>query len=227
MNPQRTGLRLIRAVAVTAGLLSFAGISAQEVPGYPRNIRAYDPREVAMLPGYCIHTQDFRERVPGGGDRQQIERWTLSLGEEFNHLHHYCWGLMNQNRAKLLARDSRTRDYYWAESVQEFDYVITHARAGFVLLPEILTRKGEALIRLGQGPKALLDLERAAELKPDYWPAYAAISDYYKELGQIEKAREALDRGLSFAPDSKGLRRRLAELEAPPPGAQPSLKGKK
>ena len=54
--------------------------------------------------------------------------------------------------------------------------------------------------------------ERAAELKPDYWPPFGQLGDYYKEKGDLPKAREVLEKGLSFSPDASGLKRRLAEL---------------
>jgi hypothetical protein len=40
------------------------------------------------------------------------------------------------------------------------------------------------------------------------------MSDYYKDMGDFAKARQALETGLSNAPDAKGLRRRLSELDA-------------
>jgi hypothetical protein len=68
-------------------------------------------------------------------------------------------------------------------------------------------------------------------LKPDYWPPYGSLSDYYKTVGEIAKARELLETAISFAPDSRSLKRRLAELglgaakpklaPKPSPGASP------
>ena len=54
----------------------------------------------------------------------------------------------------------------------------------------------------------------AIALKRDYWPAYAHLSDYYREKGDVAKARETLQTGLSHAPGAKGLERRLAELRS-------------
>jgi Flp pilus assembly protein TadD len=142
----------------------------------------------------------------------------------FHHLHHYCWGLMNLNRGAILARDDRTRRFYFSEAVREFDYVIERAPTDFALLPEILTRKGEALIRLGQGPQAVPHLQQAAQLKRDYWPAYAALSDYYRSQGEIERAKDTLRTGLSFAGNVRALTRRLEELEAAAPAKKPSRK---
>jgi tetratricopeptide (TPR) repeat protein len=182
-------------------------------PGYPDGVQGYDPREVALLPRYCIHTQLFRNAVPGGYDQEEIKRWYSVMGPSFNNMHHYCWGLMKTNRALLLARTPHFRRFYLNDSLQEFDYVIRSSPPDFGLLPEILTKKGENLIRLDRGPQGILELERAIELKPDYWPSYAALSDYYKTTGDLAKAREWLEKGLSVTPDVKALKRRLVEVD--------------
>lgn len=193
-------------------VLTVAG--ASDVPGYPDQIEAYDPREVAMLPRYCIYTPLFRDRVPGGNNRVEIQKWSTVLGPTFEAMHHYCWGLMKTNRALYLARRKQLKDHYLGSSITEFDYVLQRAPPNFMLLPEILAKKGENLVRLGQGELGAKQLERALELKPDYWPPYATLSDYYKENGQVATARELLLKGLSFAPDAKGLKDRLARLES-------------
>lgn len=200
------------ACAWVAGMAACAMGHAQSIPGYPDSWRAYDAREVAMLPKYCIYTQEFRSRVPGGGNLDELARWHTVMGETFEHMHHYCWGLMKTNRGMLLARDPQARRAYVADAVNEFNYVIERAPPDFILLPEMLARKGENLIHVGQGPLGMVELERAAELKPDYWPPYAYMSDYYKEVGDTQKARELLERGLSFSPQATGLTRRLADL---------------
>jgi Tfp pilus assembly protein PilF len=55
-------------------------------------------------------------------------------------------------------------------------------------------------------------LRRAIELKRDYWPAYAALSDHYKNMGQLAKSREVLEQGLSLSPDAKPLSTRLSQM---------------
>ena len=188
-------------------------LAQTEIPGYPDTIMAYDPREVALLPRYCAYTQSFRERVPGGNDQKVIDEWYAQLGQPFHAMHHYCWGLMKTNRALFLARGQQARRFYLADSLTEFDYVITRVPDDFILLPEILARKGENLILLGRGQVGVLELERAIELKPDYWPPYAYISDFHKRAGDLTKAREILERGLALSPDAKGLLRRADELK--------------
>jgi len=122
---------------------------------------------------------------------------------------------MKTNRAVLLSSDRTTRQFYLNDSINELDYVIEHVPPDFVLLPEILAKKGENLIRLGRGSAAIAELHHAIELKPDYWPPYAYISDYYKELGDKAKAREMLETGLRRAPDAIALQNRLAQLDVP------------
>jgi tetratricopeptide (TPR) repeat protein len=205
-------------MALALGSISAASIPAHGqggIPGYPDDPRyAYDPREIALLPRYCIYTQLFRENVPGGNNPDEIKRWSLVMGPTFNAMHHYCWGLMKTNRANLLVRDQRFRTHYLKDSLGEFDYVINRAPPNFILLPEILTKKGENLIRLDKGPEGVSELERAIALKPDYWPPYAAMSDYYRKIGDLAKARKSLEEGLSVTPDVNALKRRMAELDA-------------
>lgn len=197
-----------------AGLLGLCGGAvAQTIPGYPANIYAFDPREVAMLPGFCAYTQHFREHVPGGNNTTLIQSWEARLGPTFQHLHHYCYGLMKTNRGVLLARDSRARQAYLSDAISEFDYVIQRAAPDFILQPEVLTKKGENLLRLGKAPVAVFAFERAIEIKRDYWPPYAQLSDYYKSIGDVKKARETLETGLAQVPDAAALKRRQRELD--------------
>lgn len=193
-------------------LAACAPVAAQGIPGYPEHVTEYDPREVVMLPEYCKYTQLFRDRVPGGNDREMIQRWHATMGDVFIHMHHYCWGLMHLHRAKVLARDAQARGFNYDSAVREFDYIMERTSRDFPLLPEMLTKKGEALLGRGKAALALAEFERAIELKPDYWPPYALISDHYRANGDLVKARQILEEGLKRSPGVKGLQRRLKEL---------------
>jgi tetratricopeptide (TPR) repeat protein len=203
------------ALALATGLILGMPVRGQQIPGYSDNVRyAFDARELALLPRYCMYTLVFRDNVQGGNSPEEITRWTLLMGPGYNHVHHYCWGLMYTNRALLLVRDQQTRTHYLSNAVGEFEYVIQRVPRDFKLLPEILTRKGENLIRLERNAEGIEELERAIALKADYWPPYAAISDYYRSFGEPAKARKWLEEGLSASPNSHALTRRLAELDA-------------
>ena len=194
-----------------AALALGASICMADIPGYPSSIEAYDSREVAMVPRYCIYTQLFRERVPGGNNPAEIRRWSAVMGETFDAVHHYCWALMKTNRATILARTQQDRHHYLTDSIRDFDYVIDRAPPDFVLLPEMLTKRGENLLRLGRTSQGIADLERAIELKPDYWPPYGSLSDHYRRSDPA-KARKLLETAIKYAPESKSIKRRLAEL---------------
>lgn len=198
-------LRNIFVLALTLASLTPVRATAQQ---------NYDAREVRLLPPYCKYTQLFRDRVPGGKDPAEIERWSALMGNTFIHMHHYCWGLMNGNRAMLFSRTDQDRTHNLYQSVKEFDYVIDKAPPDFAYLPEIVTKKGENLIKLGKGPEGVGELRRAIEIKPSYWPAYAAMSDYFKDNGDPKRAREWLEKGLAAVPNARALTRRLDELNA-------------
>jgi tetratricopeptide (TPR) repeat protein len=177
--------------------------------------RRFDnPREMFMLPEYCKYTQEMRAKIPGGNNPAEIERWTAVMGHTFIHMHHYCYGLMANNRAAFLSPTPEDRRHNLGVSITEYDYVIQRAPPDFGLLPEIFTRKGESLIRLERVGPGMAELRRAIEMKADHWPAYAAISDYYKETGDLAKAREWLEKGLAAAPDTRALMRRMTQLDA-------------
>jgi len=207
----------LRVLLLALGALIYSPARAdhdpRHIPGYPLQIEAFDAREVAMLPAYCKYTQIFRGRVPGSDNASEAGRWERVQGPIFLAMHHYCFGLMSTNRALLLAGNPQTKAAYLHRSINEFDYVIERAPRDFALLPEILTKKGENLIRLGDGSSAVPELLRAIDLRPDYWPPYVALSDYHKEIGDLKTARDMLVKALSAAPDAGVLKRRLAELD--------------
>jgi hypothetical protein len=216
MKADVRGRRLwVAAVKCAATMLLAAAVQAQvPIPGYPTRTEDFDPREVALLPRYCIYSQSLRGVVQGGNDPAVIASWYAYMGAIFHDVHHYCVGLMKTNRAVLLARDADTKRFYLQDAITEMDYVISRAPDDFVLLPEMLTRKGENLAMLGKGPLAEFNFERAIRLKEDYWPPYAHLSDYYRSTGNAAKARGVLEAGLKHSPDAKALIRRLSELQS-------------
>jgi tetratricopeptide (TPR) repeat protein len=203
---------LYRLAALLLVMAACGAVRAQEmVPGYSDNFYDLDAREVRLLPPYCVYSQYFDQKYRTS--EAEKKRWMAALGPTFIHVHHYCFALLKTNRALFLTKEKRFREFYLRDSLNEFDYVIQRSPDNFVLLPEILTKKGENLVRLGRGSFAVFEFERAIQLNPNFWPPYAQLADYYKEAGEKEKAREVLSKGLSQTPDAKGLQRRLAELD--------------
>lgn len=174
----------------------------------------YDARVFALLPPWCKYTPLYAPIVPGGQNQAEIRRWNNIMGPgNFRHMHHYCRGLEHTTRALYFERTKAGRDRELRHSVMEFDYVIERVHPAFAMLPEILSKKGENLMRLGLDEAGLRALHRAIELQGDYWPAHAALSDYYKAAGDLNRAREWVEQGLVSAPQAKPLQRRLEELD--------------
>ena len=175
-------------VALALGLLLPALAVAQ---------KRYEPQLLSLLPPYCRYTQVIRDQMPGGTNSAEIARWTRKMGNTFIHMHHYCIGLMDVNRAELMSKTPQDRRHHLSNSIWEFNYVIERSPPDFSMLPEILTKKGESLVKLGRGGESVIDLKRAIRIKADYWQAYAALSDHYREVGDRAQALEWLRKGLS------------------------------
>ena len=137
-------LQLLWLAAAAVPIGTNAG-SGWDIPGYPSRVTANDPREVAMLPKYCIHTRTFRHSVPGGNNAAEIKRLQAVSGPTYDALHHYCWGLMKTNRALFLTKEKRAKEFWLRGANDDYDYVIVRAAATFPLLPEILPRKARIL----------------------------------------------------------------------------------
>ena len=172
----------------------------------------YDEKVMPLLPPYCKYTQLYNRIAPGGDNASRRNYWSRLLGpENFFHLHHYCWALEDIARANFFARNAVDRRYKLEASLTSFEYVIARVKPDFVLLPEILTKQGETLLKLGKS-EGVTPLIRAIELKPDYWPPYAVLSDYFQRLGDLRSAREWLEKGIPVVTDTKPLVVRLKKL---------------
>ncbi|MCC7486346.1 MAG: tetratricopeptide repeat protein [Burkholderiales bacterium] len=231
--PARSTARWILAAALAAG--STIGASGAAAQGISREMSFYSPQALSLLPPYCRYTQIFRDEVPGANDPARIKYWYGVLGGEFHHLHHYCWALTHANNATFASKlTTARRKALYGAAIREVNYVIRNSSPRFVLAPEILTKRGEWHARLDANASAIPDFAKAIELKPDYWPAYAGMSDMYQRAGDTARAREWLEKGLAQVPDSRALRQKLAELgrapratarpekaDAPAPGGKP------
>jgi tetratricopeptide (TPR) repeat protein len=196
------------AMTVSPAVMADGGL----VEGYPDNWQTLDPREVNMLPEYCKYTQIYRSVVQARDTAVQVKRWTAILGPTFHALHHYCNAILKTNRALLLSTTAQTRKFYLESSIPELDYVINRAPKDFVLLPEILTKKGENQLRLNKVVLGMETLQNAIALKPDYWPPYTVLADFYKEHNHPAEARAVLEKALEHSPDAEAVKRRLAAL---------------
>ena len=170
------------------------------ITGYPKD------DEIPLLPPYC--------KVKLLHEKDQWDQWAATLGEAFGHVHHYCAGLAFINRYNKSFGDKEGRKFYLQSAMGEMDYMISHVAdpRSSILMPEIFFQRGKLFLLMNMSGNAFKDFEKAIELKPDYLAPYFALSDFYKEKGDKEKAKAVLGKGLQHSPNSKSLQRRYLEL---------------
>lgn len=206
MGVQERGLRLASNTLALLALL--AGIGAERAQA-----QEFTQDELRALPRIC-HAQKFisgalySPLVP----EAERKRWASELGPSYESFHHFCWALIYLRRASDPALTT-FRQSNNQIAVNNFDYVLRNSTADFVLLPEVLLRKGMTLRLLGDDGNAAAAFLDAIRLKDDYTPAYSSLVDVYMDLGDLAAAREVLERGLKKAPNSTILSSKKLEIE--------------
>ena len=162
--------------------------------------------DFALLPPYCA----AKYNRPGTNP----DKWKRLFGRQnWVHIHHYCSGLDNINKAhKLIGNPEKSR-HRLRVAIKGIDYMLENATANFVLLPELHLKKGQIYAELKQYSNAFTEYNNAIRLKKDYSAAYANMSDLYVKTGNREEAIKTLEKGLKMKPNSKKLARRLEELK--------------
>lgn len=192
-------------------VLAASGLDARAMSS--QQIASFSQNEFRTLPRICLAQQfidhDLDASMVSEAER---ERWAAELGPTYDHYHHFCWGLLQMRRA---AADPSQSDFNYRQAIGNFDYVLRRAEPAFALLPEIYLRKGLALQLLREQPRAASAFLNAIKAKRDYSPAYAALIELHLDLGDSEAAKQVLKTGLQYAPNSKILAKKKAEVENP------------
>lgn len=171
--------------------------------------------ELKTLPPYCPYTQIISKAY---GNQQSpskydpvVQPYIDQYGYAFWGIHHYCFALVNVNRA-YAARDASERRGWLRRSLGEFDYIFGIKEANASLLSTVHTSKGNALLLLKDDAAAIVEWKKAISLKPDYARPYFYLSDYYEEQKKKDLALQALEEGLTHNPASKSLLNRYKRL---------------
>ena len=164
--------------------------------------------ELALLPPYCRGTQQIRTISK---DQTPVEQYEAIYGVTYHHLHHYCWALNAENKAGMIS-DKYLRESKLNNALGDIKYVLDRAEPDFVLLPAIYNSKARILFALHRDSEAVLALEKAIEIKPDYVPAIARLSDYFVHEGNKAQAIKTLETGIDNTENANGLIKKLAAL---------------
>lgn len=194
-------------------LLVFVGAS-YSVSTFPQSVDINRRRgdftagELALLPPYCEVTQGRP-----GYEGERGNHWRSLMGDDFRHMHHYCRGLNDIYVSKWPGLSARDRRFVLERAAREFQYIVRNSRPTMVLMPEVYVSLMDVQLKLGNVSAAYGAYERAKQLKPDYWPAYAKWADELVRVKQFGSAKQVLEEGLVQAPGSAELQRRLSEVK--------------
>ena len=172
--------------------------------------------EMALIPTYCPDTMGFKFNDAYYNTSPRAAQWVSMLGKDFWSLHHYCWALVNLQRANRYGLTKLQRKGLFEEVLSDYNYVLERADADFLLLPEILTRAGEAELKLSHPERANAAFAKARQIKPDYWPAYSHWVEYLIVKGHREEARELARQGLEITPQASTLQKQYRLLGGDP-----------
>ena len=139
------------------------------------------------------------------------KRWERIFGKDWLHLHHYCWAVIAQKNAYLETNKSKQK-FFLLRAIDHYDYTIGHVSSTCKILPEIWGRKGQVLESMGKTSDALQAYNKSLEKNPKYVPAYIALANLLKSLGNVEEAKSILKTGLRAVPNSKALQQHLSNI---------------
>ncbi|WP_300449998.1 hypothetical protein [Accumulibacter sp.] len=192
-------LKFLSATTTRCFVLALALIGAATRAG--GQVKDATAEEMALLPSYCTYVQGT-----GKYETPEAKRWAARMGPGFSAMHHYCWGLMNWQRAMRGNMPAKNRDFLLGTVRQDYLYVVKTTSSNFIMLPEIHTRIGQVELRLSLYHDAEKSFARARALRPDYWPAYSYWADFLITAGKKAEAKQLVKAGLEYSPGSRMLR---------------------
>jgi len=204
---------LVRSLAVRIAFLVACAVATTDARANEID-RVWAARYANHLPEWCKYTQELPDKHFQGAYGDPLSKtYSVVFAPVWHHLHHYCRGLSWMYEATKVGRDETARRGLYNNVVSEFDYVLDRSDDTFVLAPELHYRKGVALMALEHRMEAVESFTAALRIRPDYVPAYVALSQYFESAGDVSEAVRVLREGLARVPDAPQLQQRLAELE--------------
>lgn len=157
--------------------------------------------------------QDFR-KTPDEAKmcQKRVHDRTDHKNPDWAHMHHYCDGLRFYERAVRTRNDEADFKYNISNSLDGFDYVLSHTTPTFSMRAEVLVMRGRTLELAGRGLEAATLYNQALASNPDFSMAYAALGDFYAKTRDKEQALRIYAEGLRRHPNNRYLRARYQAL---------------
>ena len=208
---------------MTFRLLAAMALLMCQTPAFALQDFTVTREELAMMPPFCTAIEGKFVGLP------QFEnsplRNTVPSSCRFV-LNHYCDGLKAMIRVNRT-RDRNESDYWLGQASGAINSVIVEwdtKNPDCPLRAEAYLNLGKTQVQKsrrhgGSAGVAAVSFSRALELNPNLLDAYYALSDFYVESGNKQKALSMVEDGLRHLPDAKGLLRRFKELGGKTPPA--------
>jgi hypothetical protein len=210
-------------------VLAAAPALAQTDAGRPK----YTAADWAMLPAWCIDTQDGSFGAPSFGSNPigrnrspRSDKWTGLFGSDFWHMHHICRAMYHEQRSRIGVLSAKERAESVSRALGDYEYILQNCSSRMILMPEVYYRIGELRLKFNDPVRAGEAFLTARRLKPDYWPAYVRWADQLISLRLTDQALALIQEGLSHSPHQPELLQRLKDLGGQPvprPGDAPAL----
>ena len=180
----------------------------------PASASRWTDAEIRALPDYC------QARLGTKGEAQ-FNSWRKTLGPDFEHTHHYCYGLIQLNRY-YGARSSQEKKQILQGAYSNLVYVVQRVDPSYRILPEVYMNLGMVLSLQNKDGEALQAMLKAIELDPKLARAYSAIANQYVKLNKKDKALELTMEGLRQVPGNASLQRLYVKLGGQLPYPEPA-----
>ena len=162
--------------------------------------------EYLLLPEYCRAQGNVSEKYYKKYYRADLTRkWQSALGENYNHYHHFCWGMVSISRAYKSPSKNGSREGTAKRAIDDIGYLVERATPDCILLPEVYTKLGEAYLLARDARSAEAAFRKAWQIKPDYWRPYVWWGQHLLQAGKKGEALAVAEAGLEHAPDVKAL----------------------
>jgi tetratricopeptide (TPR) repeat protein len=170
--------------------------------------------EIASLPPYCAVKLKANPASP------EYQLWGQTLGPDFQHTHHYCFGLLDIMHY-YRSRTAQDKRFHLQNAMGNLSYMVNHAQPTYSLMPDVYLNRGLVFSLQGRNAEAVQDMSKALELNPRLPKAYSALADYYAGINMKDRALETIKNGLRYNPDTTSLQRRYRELGGKLPYPEP------
>lgn len=195
MAHARTGKRLATARAIAAGCLFLGFIGGARAFSFVPS-----EQDWALWPPYCRanyltemtpyrRTQWYNALPPS-----EVKKWRDQLSTT-GYFHHYCHGLALLNAARY-APESERRRYQLAEAVAEFRATLERNTVASPFFAIMVADTATALELLGEREEAVRLVTELIEASPKRPEGYSRLALLYKSSGEVEKARNVLEKGV-------------------------------